>query len=132
MNAIGFLNRTDDGFAFRYDELNLTIRGAHAEWVLEAASELIRDATRLEAECRLEDLTVLVENGDAKTESMDEDRQAFASRFERVPQCVVTMGTLDYRWVSNVAGSPRKDQSLKSAKPTQTKHHAPLVDTEAG
>ena len=74
MNDIGFLRKSDERYEFYYPELGLIIRGSYAEWVLEAAGEII-----------------------ARVESARFDANA---RFEAIPQCVVSMGTIDYHWVS--------------------------------
>lgn len=44
MEGFGQFRVFDDRFEFRYPELGLTVRGAYADWVLEAAAEILKDS----------------------------------------------------------------------------------------
>lgn len=100
MEQIGILREGKGRFEFHYDALNLTIRGHYAEWVLEAAAEVIAQTERLQSEGQLDELATLLEFGEASDIELDAAKFDAKTRFEVVPQCVVTMGTLDYKWKS--------------------------------
>lgn len=100
MEQIGFLREHDGRYEFHYDALNLTIRGHYAEWVLEAAAEVISQTERLQADGQIEELATLCEFGEANELELDSAKFDAKSRFEVIPQCVVTMGTLDYKWTA--------------------------------
>lgn len=102
MDDIGYLRRNADKFEFHFPELGLIVRGPYVEWVLEAAGEVIAQTERMKTEGQLDELKVLTEFGEA--EDIDVDSAVFEAetRFEAVPQCIVSMGTLDYHWTSVV------------------------------
>lgn len=100
MSDLGFIRKHDQAYEFHYPEHGLVIRGAYVEWVLQAAAELIAQTELLRAEGRLEELKMLEEMGEAETIEVDSAAYDRDTRFETLPQCVVTMGSLDYRWVA--------------------------------
>jgi hypothetical protein len=100
MSELGVLKKQDQTYEFHYGEHGLVIRGAYVEWVLQAAAEVISQTERLRAEGELEELKVLQEMGEAEEIEVDSAQFDQHSRFEVLPQCLVTMGSLDYRWVS--------------------------------
>ncbi|MCW2319055.1 xanthine dehydrogenase iron-sulfur cluster and FAD-binding subunit A [Rhodoblastus acidophilus] len=87
-------------YEFVYPEMELIVRGPYVEWVLEAAAEIISRTEKLRAEGSKEELTILAEMGEPNCD-MELDSLNFKTktRFEAVPQCVVSMGCNDYRWV---------------------------------
>lgn len=100
MEDLGTLRKSAGRYEFSFPELGLIVRGAYAEWVLEAAGEIIAEAEKLTEGGKVEELEMLVEFGEADEMDVDSAKFDFKARFEAVPQCVVTMGDLDYRWMS--------------------------------
>lgn len=117
MDSIGTLKESQGRFEFSYDPLGLVIRGNYAEWVLEAAAEVIARIDKLQFEGRIDELMTLHEFGDAHEIEVDAAKMDAKSRFEVIPQCVVTMGALDYKWVSpdgrTAETDPPKDQPMR-------------------
>ena len=103
METIGYLKESGGRFEFHFDQLGLVIRGNYAEWVLAAAAEIIRDTAQKEAESKLEELNALVEFGEATELDVDAQKVDIKFRFDVLPQCVVTMGTMDCRWADEHA-----------------------------
>lgn len=100
MNQIGQLLEADGQFEFRDPTRNLIVRGEHPEWVLMAAAEMIGNTSRLEAESMIDEMTTLLEFEAAEQVEIDAARYALRERFEIVPQCIVTMGKIDYKWAA--------------------------------
>ncbi len=99
--AVGSLTQSSGRFEFTLPELNLMVRGPYAEWVLEAAAEIIHQSEKLKSEGRVEELEMLKEFGEDGAEiELDSAKYENLARFEAVPQCLVSMGDTDYRWVS--------------------------------
>jgi len=115
MEDIGFLREQDGRFEFHYEALGLVIRGTFAEWVLEAAAEVIGQTEKLQTEGRIDELATLCEFGEASELEVDSIKYDAKARFEVIPQCVVTMGTMDYKWISAVGRTeePLSDQPIK-------------------
>ena len=124
MENIGYLREHDGRVEFHYEKLGLVVRGNYAEWVLEAAAEVISQTEKLQADGQIEELATLCEFGEASELEVDTAKFDAKSRFEIVPQCLVSMGSLDYKWASaagrdkspeNFAGQPMRrlhDMSL--------------------
>ena len=106
MSDLGFLKKQGATYEFYYPEHHLVVRGAYVEWVLEAAAELIAQTERMRADGQLEELKVLEEMGEAEPIELEAAAFDTDQRFEVVPQCVVTMGALDYRWVAPEGRDP--------------------------
>ena len=100
MSDLGFLKKQGSSYEFHYPEHHLVVRGAYVEWVLEAAAELIAQTEKLRTEGQLDELKTLQEMGEADAVEIDSAEFDSNARFEVIPQCVVTMGSLDYRWVA--------------------------------
>lgn len=100
MDDIGRLTKANGRYEFSLEELNLVVRGSHAEWVLEAATEIIKQTTRVNLDGQISEIETLMEMGEADEIDLDILKDEKAERFERMPQCVVTMGDQDYRWVA--------------------------------
>ena len=100
MEEIGHFRKLDDRFEFQYPELGLTVRGAHAEWVLEAAAEILRETEKMRVESHIDELKTLAEFGEADEIEVDSAEFDANARFEIVPQCLVSMGAMDYHWTS--------------------------------
>ncbi|MGD1924480.1 MAG: hypothetical protein ACFB03_09845 [Paracoccaceae bacterium] len=100
MDDIGRLKKANGRYEFSFDELNLVVRGAHAEWVLEAATEIITQANQADMEGQISEIEALMEMGEADEIDLDILKDEHQSRFERMPQCVVSMGDMDYRWIA--------------------------------
>jgi hypothetical protein len=111
MKELGQLFEADGRFEFRYADLNLIVRGDHPEWVLQAASEVLSKTARLEKESMIDELTSLVEFEAATETEVDAARYALRERFEIIPQCIVSMGRMDYRWAAH-EGRARLDPAF--------------------
>jgi len=111
MKEIGQLFEADGRYEFRYADLNLIVRGDHPEWVLEAASEVLAKSARLEKESMIDELRSLVEFEAATETEVDAAKYALKERFEIIPQCIVSMGRMDYRWAAH-AGRERLDREF--------------------
>ena len=100
MDEIGQLMEADGRFEFRHPGLGLVVRGDHPEWVLMAAAEIISNTAKIEAEAEVESLTALQEFEEASGIEVDSARFAFKQRFETIPQCIVSLGKIDYKWAT--------------------------------
>ena len=100
MTQIGQLIEADGRYEFRIDGQGLIVRGDHPEWVLLAASEVLGKTAKLEAESKVFELESLVEFEAASEIEVDAAKVEMKDRFETIPQCIVTMGRLDYRWAA--------------------------------
>lgn len=100
MEHVGYLKEVDGRFEYRDGRTGLVVRGDFAEWVLAAAAEVLASAAKAESEGKLDELSTLAEFGEASSVEVDSARFAMRSRFEAMPQCTVTMGSHDYRWVA--------------------------------
>jgi hypothetical protein len=115
MNDIGFLRKNGPSFEFHYPEHALIVRGSYIEWVLEAAAEIISQTEKLKADGHLEELKALAEFGEADEVEIDSALYDANARFEVVPQCLVSMGSMDYRWISAVGRrtDPEPEQPMQ-------------------
>jgi len=100
MTDFGQLRKGENGFEFHYPEHGLIVRGPYAEWVLEAAAEIIAQTEKLRSDGQIEELKTLAEFGEADEMEVDSASFDANARFETVPQCTVSMGSMDYRWMS--------------------------------
>lgn len=100
MNEVGQLIEADGRYEFRLDFIGLIVRGDHPEWVLQAASEVLGQSARMEGESKLDELATLVEFEAATETEVDAAKYAIRERFETIPQCLVTMGRMDYKWAA--------------------------------
>lgn len=100
MKEIGQLYESDGRFEFRAPEHSLIVRGDHPEWVMQAASEVIANTARLTSEGEIDELATLVEFEEATEIEVESAKMAMKERFEIIPQCIVSMGRLDYKWVA--------------------------------
>lgn len=124
MTDIGFLRQSGTNYEFHFPEHSLIVRGAYIEWVLEAAAEIIAQTERLRSDGHLEELKALAEFGEADEIEIDTAAFDANARFEIVPQCVISMGTMDYRWIS-AAG--RKDGDGDGGRPITRIHDMSLT-----
>lgn len=100
MKEIGQLIFCDERYEFRVPELGIIVRGDHPEWVIQAASEVLANTALLESEGQLDELETLVEFEEATEIEVASAKYAMQQRFGIVPQCIVTMGKMDYKWVA--------------------------------
>jgi len=100
MDEIGQLMEVDGRFEFRHAGLGLVVRGDHPEWVLQAAAEVISSTAKIEAESEVEGLVALSEFEEAEAIEVDSARFALKQRFETIPQCIVSLGKVDYKWAT--------------------------------
>jgi len=110
MSEIGCLSETDGQYEFRDPSRSLVIRGEHPEWVLMAAAEVIGNNARLEAESFIEELNAMVEFEAAEEIEVDSAKYALKERFELIPQCIVTLGKMDYKWAAPEGRAKKQDE----------------------
>ncbi len=110
MNGIGQLSESDGQFEFRDPTRNLIVRGEHPEWVLQAAAEVIGNTARLEAESVVEELTAMLEFEAAEQIEVDSAKYAMKERFELVPQCIVSLGKMDYKWAAQEGRAKKPEE----------------------
>ncbi|MGF1444965.1 MAG: hypothetical protein ACFBRM_02060 [Pikeienuella sp.] len=135
MEEIGRLSKANARYEFMLDDLGLVVRGAHVEWVLEAAADIISKAAKADIEGRLMEIQTLVELGEAEEVDLDIAQYDAGSRFEEVPQCLVTLGTLDYRWTSphkqpNPHGEGLRDCMERLVDQSKTRHGSFLSNVD--
>jgi len=87
-------------YEFSCPSLDLFVRGAQPEWVLEAGADMIAQSEKLRMQGLIDELSVLRDLGDATDVEVEIAGFETNSRFEAVPQCVVSLGVHDFRWVS--------------------------------
>lgn len=100
MTEIGQLFEADDRYELRVPGKGLIVRGDHPEWVLQAASEVLTTTERFESASKVDELESLVEFEAATSIEVDAAKYAMKDRFETIPQCIVTLGKMDYRWAA--------------------------------
>ncbi|MEM7520405.1 MAG: hypothetical protein AAF307_05145 [Pseudomonadota bacterium] len=100
MKNIGQLSEADGRYEFRLPEMSLVVRGDHPEWVMHAASEIVASVTKNEVDGKIDELETLVEFDEASDMDVAAAKYAKKERFEIMPQCIVSMGRIDYRWVA--------------------------------
>lgn len=137
MNEIGQLREADGQFEFRDPSRNLIVRGEHPEWVLQAAAEVIGNTAKLEAESIVDELTAMLEFEAAEPIEIDSAKYAMKERFDHVPQCIVSLGKMDYRWAAaeGRAQKPEEfgDKALKRVHDMSlTKSSVSFLDNEDG
>jgi len=129
MNEIGRLAQADGQYEFRDPSRNLIVRGGHPEWVLLAAAEVISNTARLEAESLLDELSALMEFDAAEPIEVDSARFSLKERFELIPQCIVSLGTMDYKWAA--AEGRAKKPSEFGNQPLKRVHDMSLTRSES-
>lgn len=110
MSEIGQLSEVDGQFEYRDLGRNLIVRGEHPEWVLHAAAEVITNTARLEAESVVEEMTALLEFDAADPIQLDSAKYEMNQRFELIPQCIVSLGRIDYKWAAAEGREKKKDE----------------------
>ncbi|MEM9760970.1 MAG: hypothetical protein AAF968_00420 [Pseudomonadota bacterium] len=118
MDVVGQLTREGGRYEFTFTELRLTVRGTHPEWVLAAAAEIIADTEKLRVDGEIEQLEALASMDEADEMDVDDARFSAEERFGIVPQCTVTLGDVDYRWVGQEGRSVQDGR-----KPPVTRVH---------
>jgi len=113
MKEIGQLREVDGQYEFRDNTRNLIVRGEHPEWVLNAAAEVISDTARLEAQSLVDEMTAMLEFDAADPIELDSAKYSLNQRFELIPQCVVSLGNVDYKWASS-EGREKKPEEFGS------------------
>ena len=110
MEMIAKLTEENGRLEFRCERTGLVVRGDYAEWVLSAAAEMLATMARSELEGRIEEAETMVEFGEMAEVEADTAKWAHKARFEIVPQCTVTMGGTEYRWVAPEATEVREKE----------------------
>lgn len=110
MNEIGQLREVDGQYEYRDQSRSLIVRGEHPEWVLHAAAEVISNTAELEAQSLVEEMTAMMEFEAAEPIELDSAKFAMKQRFEMIPQCIVSLGTIDYRWAAAEGRKQKPDE----------------------
>ncbi|MEL7178977.1 MAG: hypothetical protein AAFN63_04020 [Pseudomonadota bacterium] len=110
MNEIGRLSESDGQYEFREPGRSLIVRGEHPEWVLLAAAEVIGNTAKLEAESVIEELNAMVEFEAVEEIEVDSAKYAMKERFDLIPQCIVTVGKMDYKWAAPEGRAKKQDE----------------------
>ena len=110
MEMIGKLTEEDGRIEFRCQRSGLVVRGDYVEWVLAAAAEMLGDIARHEMDGRLAEVETLAEFGECSPTEVDSVKWQHKARFEIVPQCSVSMGKTEYRWVAPDATDVREGE----------------------
>ena len=129
MEIIGKLTEENGRLEFRCERSGLVVRGDYPEWVLAAAAEMLAAVAEKEIEGRIEELSALVEFGEATETAVDGAKWEHKSRFEIVPQCTVTMGSTEYRWVAPDAEAVRIGEF--DGHPVKRVHNMALTRTDS-
>ena len=136
MHEIGCLRETDGQFEFRDPGRSLVVRGDHPEWVLLAAAEVIGNTARLEAESVVEELNAMVEFEAVEPIEVDSAKYAMKERFDLIPQCIVTVGKMDYKWAAAEGRAQKQeefgDQTLKRVHDMSMTRSNSFLENENG
>jgi hypothetical protein len=136
MNKIGQLRQADGQYEFRDTSRNMIVRGEHPEWVLQAAAEVIGNTAKLEAESVVDELTAMIEFEAAEPMELDSAKYAMKERFDLIPQCIVSLGKMDYRWAASEGRAKDKeefgDQPLKRVHDMSLTRSQSFLDNEDG
>ena len=110
MSEIGRICQVNGQYEFRDPSRSLVVRGAHPEWVLQAAAEVIGNVSRLEAESLVEELAAMQGLGAVDQAEVRAARIACRQRFDTGPRCHVSLGPVDYFWASREGPSLKPDE----------------------
>jgi len=130
-NAEAYLRKVDGRFELVYPAYNLKVRGPYAEWVLQAGAEIIGEVEHTKNAGAVEELELLAEFDEDGSSAVQIDMLRYEgnNRFEVVPQCVISLGEADYRWVARKAGEePRKGFGDRLHDMTLTRETSWLAD----
>lgn len=119
-------------YEFACPSLDLIVRGAQPEWVLEAGADMIAQSEKLRVQGLIDELSVLRDLGDATDVEVDIAGFEFNARFEAVPQCVVSLGVHDFRWVSPVGRRDGERGLQRLFDQSLTRNETFLVDQPPG
>lgn len=100
MEPMGTLSREGKRYVFTYPELDMVVRGSYAEWVLEAAAEIISEVEQHAKSGAISEIEALIEFEEASDIDLEIAKSEQKAQFETVPQCVVTVAEGDFRWIS--------------------------------
>jgi len=110
MKEIGRLGEADGQYEFRDPARGLIVRGEHPEWVLLAAAEVMGNTARLEAESMVDEMNAMVEFDAVEPIEVDSAKYALKERFDLIPQCIVTLGKMDYKWAAEEGRLKKHDE----------------------
>ncbi|MEM6694547.1 MAG: hypothetical protein AAF626_07785 [Pseudomonadota bacterium] len=110
MKSVGQLTEVDGRYEFRLPKYSLLIRGDHPEWVMQAASEVVATVAKNESDGRIDELETLFEFEEASEIELSAAKFAVKERFEVIPQCLVSMGRVDYKWVAPLGREKLQDE----------------------
>ena len=110
MEMIGKLTEENGRLEFRCERTGLVVRGDYAEWVLAAAAEMLGTMAKKDLEGEIEEAETMVEFGEMTEIQLSSAKWNHKARFEIVPQCTITMGGTEYRWVAPEAAELRAEE----------------------
>jgi hypothetical protein len=112
---IAQLYKVGSRYELVYPQYNLSVRAQHAEWALEAGGEIITRLDRLKAEGLLDEMEMMKGFGDDPEIpfKINALRYESNSRFDLIPQCVVTVGDVDYRWTAADGRKAKSDAPIE-------------------
>ena len=110
MLEIGRIGQVNGQYEFRDASRSLIVRGAHPEWVLQAAAEVIGNFSRLEGESLVEELAVMQTLGAVDQAELTAARIEHRQRFDISPRCHVSLGTVDYFWAAQEGPRLKPDE----------------------
>lgn len=97
---VGELRFAQGRYEFHCPRYDMVVRGRYIEWVMEAAAEVVFATERLRSEGAIEERRLLAEFDDQVTEvDIDMAKWDHKARFDQLPQCIVSVGSDDFRWV---------------------------------
>ena len=94
----GYLVHDSGQYVYRIPSRNLVIRGAHPEWVLMAAAEVLCRIARAEADCELAELAAARGETASGLVAGQAAEALLTERFDLLPQCIVSLGPVYYKW----------------------------------
>lgn len=94
---------------FRDPSRSMVVRGAHPEWVLLAAAEVIGNLARLQSEALVAELAALRDLGAVGSAEIAAARISHRARFDTSPRCNIAIGPRAYFWSSPDAPGLKPD-----------------------
>ncbi|MEO1066641.1 MAG: hypothetical protein AAFW47_04605 [Pseudomonadota bacterium] len=133
-NAEAYLRKVDGRYEFVHPAYDLKIRGPYVEWVLQAAADVIAQVEQTKTLGEIEELELLSEFDEDAQNGIQIDSLKYEgnNRFEVLPQCLISLGMADYKWVaSKGASEPKKGFGERLHDMSLTRSQSWLVDQTA-
>ena len=94
----GYLVQDCGRYVYRNPSRNIVIWGAQPEWVLMAAAEVLSQIERAGAECEIVKRNAARHETPGGTVAAQAAEAALMERFDLLPQCIVSLGPVYYKW----------------------------------